>query len=177
MSDGLFLSRRSTLPVCDRRGQRGKLKNSLGDAGFAIAKQLDGIETLGRVPVETGNQLFYSFNRGAKTLRLVKFTSLRQSSCASLKAWRLLPDRKSVLLDLGRDWKALNRIDQANAALLAASRGGEPRAAEAARELLPARYPYVYEFRRALDLDTANVELPRAGLSVPSHEPQRGGRA
>ena len=81
------------------------------------------------------------------------------------------------LLDLGRDWKALNRIDQANAALLAASRGGEPCAAEAARELLPARYPYVYEFRRALDLDTANVELPRAGLSVPSHEPQRGGRA
>jgi len=77
------------------------------------------------------------------------------------KAWHLLPDRKSVLLDVGRVWKALNRIEDANAALLAASRGGEPRAAETARELLPPRYPYVYEFRRALDLDGANVELRR----------------
>src|SRR5713226_6902271 len=78
-----------------------------------------------------------------------------------LAAWRLLPDRKSVLLDLGRVWKALNRIEEAHAALLAASRGGEPRAAEAARELLPARYPYVYEFRQALNLDSANAELRR----------------
>ncbi|HKW99300.1 MAG TPA: tetratricopeptide repeat protein [Bryobacteraceae bacterium] len=78
-----------------------------------------------------------------------------------LKAWRLLPGRKYVLVDLGRVWKALGRIEEANAALLAASRGGEPRAAEAARELLPQRYPYVYEFRRSLDLDTANVELRR----------------
>ena len=78
-----------------------------------------------------------------------------------LKAWRLFPDRKSGLLDLGRVWKALNRVEEANAALLAASRGGEPRAAEAARELLPARYPYVYEFRRALELDPGNAELRR----------------
>jgi len=53
------------------------------------------------------------------------------------KAWRLIPDRRSVLVDLGRVLKFLNRIEQANAALLAASRGGEPRAAESARELLP----------------------------------------
>ena len=78
-----------------------------------------------------------------------------------LAAWRLLPERKSVLLDLGRVLKSLNRIEDANAALLAASRGGEPRAAEAARELLPSRYPYVYEFRKAIDLDPANVELRR----------------
>ena len=52
-------------------------------------------------------------------------------------------------------------IEEANAALLAASRGGEPRAAEMARELLPARYPYVPEFRQALELDPANVELRR----------------
>jgi Flp pilus assembly protein TadD len=77
------------------------------------------------------------------------------------KAWRLLPDRRSVLVDLGRVWKALNRTEEANAALLAASRGGEPRAAEAARELLPARYPYVSEFRRALELDPKNLELRR----------------
>lgn len=77
------------------------------------------------------------------------------------KAWTLLPDRRSVLVDLGRVLKALHREEQANAALLAASRGGEPRAAEAARELLPTRYPYVYEFRLALELDPQNVELRR----------------
>ena len=54
-----------------------------------------------------------------------------------------LPDRRSVLVDLGRVWLALNRTPEAHAALLAASRGGEPRAAELARELLPAHYPFV----------------------------------
>jgi Tfp pilus assembly protein PilF len=77
------------------------------------------------------------------------------------KAWRLLPDRRSVLVDLGRVWRGLSRFAEANAALLAASRGGEPRAAEMARELLPARYPYVPEFRRALELDPGNIELRR----------------
>ena len=77
------------------------------------------------------------------------------------KAWRLLPDRRSVLVDLGRVWKAMNRTEEAVAALLAASRGGEPRAAEMARELLPGRYPFVPEFQAALRLDPANVELRR----------------
>jgi tetratricopeptide (TPR) repeat protein len=77
------------------------------------------------------------------------------------KAWRILPDRRTVLVDLGRVWKALARTDDANAALLAASRGGEPRAAEMARELLPNRYPYVSEFRHALGLDPGSGELRR----------------
>ena len=77
------------------------------------------------------------------------------------KAWRLLPDRRTVLVDLGRVWKAAGRTDDAMAALLAASRGGEPRAAEQARELLPDRYPFVAEFRRALALDPRNGELRR----------------
>lgn len=77
------------------------------------------------------------------------------------KAWRLLPDRRSVLVDLGRVWQALDRSDDATAALLAASRGGEPRAAEMARELLPRHYPYVLDFRRALELDPSNGELRR----------------
>ena len=47
------------------------------------------------------------------------------------------------------------------AALLAASRGAEPMVAEQARELLPARYPLVYEFQKALELDPSNVELRR----------------
>ncbi len=78
-----------------------------------------------------------------------------------LAAWRISPERRSGLLDLGRVWKALNRVEESNAALLAASRGGEPRTAETARGLLPTRYPYVYEFRRALELDPKNAELRR----------------
>jgi tetratricopeptide (TPR) repeat protein len=77
------------------------------------------------------------------------------------KAWRLLPRRRSVLVDLGRVWKAMNRTEDATAALLAASRGGEARAAEMARELLPDRYPFVPEFQAALKLDPGNVELRR----------------
>ncbi|HTS77863.1 MAG TPA: tetratricopeptide repeat protein [Bryobacteraceae bacterium] len=77
------------------------------------------------------------------------------------KAWRLRPARRDLLLDLGRVWRAQGRKDDAMSALLAASRGGEPRVAEQARELLPARYPYVYEFENALKLDPSNVELRR----------------
>jgi len=75
------------------------------------------------------------------------------------KAWTLRPDRRALLLDLGRVWKQQGRIEEANAALLAASRGAEPRVAEEARELLPARYPYVYEFENALALDPSNTAL------------------
>jgi Tfp pilus assembly protein PilF len=76
------------------------------------------------------------------------------------KAWKLRPDRRALLLDLGRVWTAQNR-EEANAALLAASRGAEPRTAEEAQELLPKRYPFVYEFQRALDLDPSNAPLRR----------------
>ena len=76
-------------------------------------------------------------------------------------AWRLRPDRRNLLLDLGRVWQAQGRKEEAMSALLAASRSSEPRVAEQARELLPARYPFVYEFEKALALDPANVELRR----------------
>ena len=76
-------------------------------------------------------------------------------------AFQLLPERKSVLLELARVEKARGNNDEAMAALLAASRGGEPRAAELAREQLPDRYPYVYEFRKALELDPKNEALHR----------------
>jgi tetratricopeptide (TPR) repeat protein len=55
----------------------------------------------------------------------------------------------------------MGQVEKANAALLAASRGAEPYVAEQARELLPARYPYVYEFQTALALDRDNVPLRR----------------
>lgn len=76
-------------------------------------------------------------------------------------AWRLRPTRRDLLLALGRVWKQKGEIEQSNAALLAASRGAEPRVAEEARALLPERYPYVYEFENALRLDPTNHQLRR----------------
>lgn len=77
------------------------------------------------------------------------------------QAWKLRPDERSLMLDLGRVWKELGRTEQATFVLLAASRGAQARVAEKARELLPARYPYVYEFDKALALDPKNFELRR----------------
>src|ERR1017187_5871450 len=77
------------------------------------------------------------------------------------RAWRLIPDRRTVLVDLGRVWQAMGRAGDATSALLAAAYGDEPRAAEMARELLPAHYPFVSEFRQALALDPANHDLRR----------------
>src|SRR5581483_183198 len=68
-------------------------------------------------------------------------------------AWRIKPAERELLLDLGRVWQAQGDAARSMAALLAASRGAQPRVCEKARELLPTRYPYVYEFRAALDLD------------------------
>ena len=76
-------------------------------------------------------------------------------------AWKLRPARRDLLVDLGRVWKEQSRAEDAHAALLAASRGAEPRIAEQARELLPSRYPYVYEFEQALALDPSNDPLRR----------------
>ena len=76
-------------------------------------------------------------------------------------AWRIKPTERRLLVDLGRAWKETGRAEQSMAALLAASRGAEARTAETARLLLPARYPYVYEFRAAIALDPPNVDLRR----------------
>lgn len=76
-------------------------------------------------------------------------------------AWKLRPTERSLMLDLGRVWKALGRNEEAGYLLLAASRGKPPRVAQQARELLPDRYPYVYEFEKALLLDPSNFELRR----------------
>jgi Flp pilus assembly protein TadD len=77
------------------------------------------------------------------------------------KAWKIRPAERSLMLDLGRVWKMLGRTEEADFILLAASRGIQPRVAERARELLPDRYPYVYEFQKALELDPNNFELRR----------------
>src|SRR5258708_38310888 len=65
------------------------------------------------------------------------------------------------MLDLGRVWQLVGRNEEAFNMLLAASRGAQARVAEKARELLPSRYPYVYEFEKAIELDPKNFELRR----------------
>jgi thioredoxin-like negative regulator of GroEL len=96
---------------------------------------------------------------------LAKLAELRDESELAARhieiAWRLKPGYRVLLLDLGRVYANLGRAADAHAALLAASRGAEPRVAEQARELLPERYPYVYEFQRAVALDPANTDLRR----------------
>jgi len=77
------------------------------------------------------------------------------------EAWRLRPDMRQFLVDLGRVQRLQNNEDAALPALLAASRSPEPRVAERARALLPQRYPYVYEFEAALALDPAGTALRR----------------
>ena len=77
------------------------------------------------------------------------------------EAWRLRPENRKLLLDLGRVNREQGKERESTAAFLAAARSTEPRVAESAREFLAARYPYVYEFEDALDLDPANTLLRR----------------
>ncbi len=74
---------------------------------------------------------------------------------------KLKPDLSELLLILARVWQQLNRVDEARAALLAASRSKDSRTAELALENLDPRYPYPYEFVNALRLDPQNVILRR----------------
>lgn len=76
-------------------------------------------------------------------------------------AWKLRPGEREFMIDLGRVWKLQGRDEDAFVLLLAASRGKPQRVAEQARELLPDRYPYVYEFEKALELDPGNFDLRR----------------
>jgi len=74
-------------------------------------------------------------------------------------AWRLKPEERELLLRLAEAWRELGRAEDSRAALVAASRGGSPRVAEKARRMFGERYPYVYEFRQAIQLDPSNIEL------------------
>jgi Tfp pilus assembly protein PilF len=94
---------------------------------------------------------------------LAKLAELRDEGELAIEhyraAWKLRPDHRELLVVIGRLLGEAGRFDESIAALLAASRGGTPRTAEMARDLLPGRYPYVYEFRRALTLDPGNTAL------------------
>ncbi|MBE0657182.1 MAG: tetratricopeptide repeat protein [Bryobacteraceae bacterium] len=73
------------------------------------------------------------------------------------EAFRLKPDRRRLMLDIARVASPEDTIPLR----LALSRSSEPRLAEEARALLPARYPYPYEFERAIALDPSNAALRR----------------
>jgi tetratricopeptide (TPR) repeat protein len=85
---------------------------------------------------------------------------------------KLKPDLEELLLHLARVWQQLNRVDEAHAALLAASRCRESRTAELALDQLGSRYPYPYEFLNAIKLDPQNVGLRRelAFLYLAMHQ-------
>jgi len=74
-------------------------------------------------------------------------------------AFGLKPDKRRFLLDIARVEREALRPDYAHAALIAASRGTPPMIAEEARELLPGRYPFVYEFELAVQMDPLNLAL------------------
>jgi tetratricopeptide (TPR) repeat protein len=76
--------------------------------------------------------------------------------CRALK-----PQMGELLLILARVWQQSERGEEAQAALLAASRSAESRTAEQALELYGTRYPYPYEFLNALKLDPRNFTLRR----------------
>ena len=112
-----------------------------------------------RQVVSTSSPTFSAFYELAQLAE--QGDDLESAAAGYRTAFTLLPDRKSVLLELARVERARGNSHGVMAALLAASRGGEPRAAELAREQLPDRYPYVYEFRKALELDPKNDALHR----------------
>ena len=76
-------------------------------------------------------------------------------------AFGLNLDKRRLLLDIARVEVEALRLEYARAALVAASRGTQPMVAEEAREFLPQRYPYVYEFQMAVEMDPLNVAVRR----------------
>jgi len=87
---------------------------------------------------------------------------------------QLKPQLGEILIILARVYQGLNRVEEANATLLAASRSPDSRTAEQALELMGSmrtRYPYPYEFVAALKMDPRNLALRRelAYLYVAMH--------
>jgi len=74
---------------------------------------------------------------------------------------QLKPKLASLWIDLARVWQQLNRTEDARSALIAGMWSSDSRTAERAHEALGSRYPYVYEFQKALALDPRNTLLRR----------------
>ncbi len=72
---------------------------------------------------------------------------------------QLKPQLGEILLIEARIWRQLNRVEDAKAAILAASRATNPRTAEQGLEQWGDRYPYAYEFLNAIKIDPGNLNL------------------
>ncbi|MBL8179956.1 MAG: tetratricopeptide repeat protein [Bryobacterales bacterium] len=98
-------------------------------------------------------------------LELAKAAEYRQEARLSaqhyMRAWQIKPSERGLLVQAARMMRAAGDDEGATAALLAASRGSNPRAADQARDLLPSRHPYAGEYRKALAIEPANIELRR----------------
>src|SRR3954451_19612866 len=96
---------------------------------------------------------------------LAQLAELREEYALAVEQYaicrKLKPKLSELLLIEAGVLKKLNRLDEANAELLLASRSSDSRTAELALEQLGSRYPYPYEFVQALKLDPSNVTLRR----------------
>ena len=155
-----FLCYETKQPVAARR-----TFDRLARSGNAAAKEaFENIDRPLREGIERWQQAVQAdpgnFSAQEELARLAEQRDdLKLASEHYEKAWRLRPDRRELLLDLGRIWVQMDREDDANAALIAAWRGGTPWVSGEARELLPQRYPYLADFERALALDPTNWQL------------------
>ncbi len=155
-----FLCYETKQPVATRR-----TFDRLARSGNAAAKEaFENIDRPLREGIERWQQAVQAdpgnFSAQEELARLAEQRDdLKLASEHYEKAWRLRPDRRELLLDLGRIWMQMDREDDANAALIAAWRGGTPWVSGEARELLPQHYPYLADFERALALDPTNWQL------------------
>jgi tetratricopeptide (TPR) repeat protein len=189
-----FLCYETKQPIIARR-VFDRLRNTGGQNGATAARAFENIDRPLREGIaQWGKAVKLSPDNSSGHETLARLLEQHDEPAAAAeqyeRAWRLRPDRRALLVDLGRTLKAAaatneapaadaadqakganeaaadaaktaSRNEEAMAALLAASRSTEPRVAEEARELLPKRYPYVYEFQRALALDPSNIGLRR----------------
>lgn len=147
----LFDRVRNTGPEAARMTASQAFRNIDGPLAEGIARWIQVVER------EPGN-----YSARCELARLAEERNDWALAARNLaEAWRIKQTERKILLDLGRAYQHLGRAEHSVAALLAASRGGQARWAEAARALLPPRYPYVYEFKLAVELDPQNADLRR----------------
>ena len=94
---------------------------------------------------------------------LAQLAELRDNLPLAAEQYRicreLKPQLPELLVILARIWGAQKRVEESQAAWLAASRSADSRTAEEGLEHVGARYPYPYEFVAALKLDPQNTKL------------------
>ena len=164
-----FLAYETKKPIEARR-IFDKLRHSSNPSTRATAAQAfsnidaplaDGIarwqEALRRVPDPNAPSTFSAHWELAQLAELRDQLPLAAEQFAICR--RLKPQLPELLLILGRVWGGMNHLEDSRAALLAASRSSDSRTAELALAQLGMRYPFPYEFSKALTLDPQNIAL------------------